>query len=189
MKKENNHQICPAEHANHFDGFFRKLIQSPKKITGRHVNQGDTVIDIGCGPGFFTREMALTVGNTGKVIAVDVQDEMLSILKEKAEKEGFISNITIHKADPDSINLPDSVRADFVLAFYVIHEMSDFNSVFREIFGSLKPGGKMLVAEPSMIISKEEFDDTLNAAERAGFKIIGRPKIWFSKSVLLLKPE
>jgi len=189
MKKENKHQICPAEHANHFDCFFRKLIQSPKKIAGRYVNQGDTAIDIGCGPGFFTREMALTVGNTGKVIAVDVQDEMLSILKEKAEKEGFISDITIHKADPDSIKLPDSVRADFVLAFYVIHEMPDFNSVFREIFGSLKPGGKMLVAEPVMHVSKKEFDDTLNAAERAGFKIVGRPKIWFSRTVLLLKPE
>ena len=66
----------------------RKLIQNPKRIVGSYLSDGMSAVDIGCGMGFFTLPMADIVGTQGKVIAVDLQPEMLAGLKERASKAG-----------------------------------------------------------------------------------------------------
>jgi len=45
--------VCPVESAKGLDNFFRKLVQNPKKILKDYVKKGMTVLDVGCGPGFF----------------------------------------------------------------------------------------------------------------------------------------
>jgi len=82
-----NHEVFPASRASHLDGWFRRLLFRPGQLVDRYVWPGDTVLDIGCGPGLFTRAIARKVGDNGLVIAVDVQDRMLEILKEKAKKK------------------------------------------------------------------------------------------------------
>ena len=71
-----NH-ICPHKFSFMLDNIFRRRLQHPRKIVGEYLRPGDTVIDLGCGPGFFTIDMAKVVGPTGKVIAVDLQRSML----------------------------------------------------------------------------------------------------------------
>ena len=73
-KQENSacsSNVCPHKIAFVLDNPFRKLLQNPSKIVGEYIRQGDTVIDLGCGPGFFSIPMAGFVGENGKVIAVD----------------------------------------------------------------------------------------------------------------------
>jgi len=112
------------------DNVFRTLLQSPKRIFGGYINPGDIVLDIGCGPGFFTRAMARMVGENGRVIAVDLQEEMLEKLRARAEKEGLLRRIRTVKASKESLNLAGQDPAVFALAFYVVHEVPDKARLF-----------------------------------------------------------
>jgi 2-polyprenyl-3-methyl-5-hydroxy-6-metoxy-1,4-benzoquinol methylase len=74
---------------------------------------------------------------------------------------------------------------DFVLAFYMVHEVPDQGAFFREIHGLLKPGGHVLVVEPPFHVSKSAFEKTVEKARTAGLVPVLRPGILFSKAVLL----
>lgn len=115
--------VCSWRLASGLDNPIRRLLHNPKKILGGLVGRGQTVLDIGCGPGTFTITMAEMVGDTGKVIAVDVQDEMLQIIRKKAAQRGLDPRIITHKSGPDRIGVTD--RVDFALAFYMVHEVSN----------------------------------------------------------------
>ena len=80
---EQNHQICQVERAGALDNGLRRLVQNPRKILNPFIREGMTVLDIGCGPGFFSVEIAKMLNGKGKVIAADAQEGMLhSIEKE-----------------------------------------------------------------------------------------------------------
>ncbi len=115
-----NHEVFPASRASHLDGWLRRLLFRPDRLVDRYVRSGDTVLDIGCGPGLFTRAIARKVGDAGHVIAVDVQDGMLEILKEKAQKEGLIARIRLHKVEPQSLGLAEPESITVAFAFYFL---------------------------------------------------------------------
>ena len=180
-------RVCPVSHAHHLDNCVRRLMHPAKHIVGRFIREGDTVIDIGCGPGYFSIPMARLVGKTGRVIAVDLQEEMLVMLREKAEKEGLSSVIEIRNAEPSTLNFGCREGADFALAFYVMHELPDIPRAFCEVAEALRPGVRMLVAEPSMHVSAGDYQETCRFADEAGFDVVERPRILFSRSVVLEK--
>jgi ubiquinone/menaquinone biosynthesis C-methylase UbiE len=74
MKSPERNRVCSVERAGALDISLRKLLQNPQKILKPFIKEGMTVADLGCGPGFFTIEMAKMVGNNGKVTAVDLQE-------------------------------------------------------------------------------------------------------------------
>ncbi len=113
--------------------------------------------------------MAKIVGEKGTVIAIDVQSEMLQCAKKKSDRHGLSSRILYHQNSLDSMGIEKN--ADFILSFHMVHE----------------PGGKYLVAEPVFHVSEPAFNQTLDAAVRAGFRIEERPKISMSRAVLLTK--
>lgn len=174
--------VCPWWLARALDNPIRRLIHSPGKILGGYIKSGQTVLDLGCGPGTFTIPMARIVGEAGRVIAVDVQDEMLQMVKQKAVEEGLDSRIITHKSEPGGICISDKV--DFALAFYMIHEVPDVDAFLMEVASLLKPSGKLLIAEPQFHVSESSFKKTLDAARLAGLKPISEPKIRFSRSML-----
>lgn len=79
----NNTNICPLQLSLSLDNKIRRWLQNPQKILGPYVREGMEVLEIGCGPGFFTLDMGLMVGKSGRVLAVDLQEGMLSKVKEK----------------------------------------------------------------------------------------------------------
>ena len=79
MDNERN-RVCPVELANSLDSKIRSLIQNPRKILKPYIKEGMKVLDIGCGPGFFSVAIAEMVGKNGKVIAADMQEGMLQKL-------------------------------------------------------------------------------------------------------------
>ena len=81
MSHSHAHEVFSAEKAGHLDTKFRRFLYRPDALAERYVKPGNRVLDFGCGPGFFTREFAKQVGDKGSVIAADLQDEMLEILK------------------------------------------------------------------------------------------------------------
>jgi ubiquinone/menaquinone biosynthesis C-methylase UbiE len=80
-----NH-VCPVAIARFLDNRVRRWVQDPRKILSPYIKEGMTVLDIGCGPGFFTVDIARLVGKSGRVIAADLQEGMLRRLKEKIRK-------------------------------------------------------------------------------------------------------
>jgi ubiquinone/menaquinone biosynthesis C-methylase UbiE len=180
-------RVCPASRSWGLDNIFRTLIHPPKKILRGYIHTRDTVLDIGCGPGFFTRAMARMVGDNGLVIAVDLQEEMLEKLRARAGKEGLIPRIRTVKASGESLNLGGQEPAVFALAFYVVHEVPDKTRLFRELWNSLVPGGRLLVVEPTTHVTPEEFQASLRLAEAAGFRVIGEPKVVLSRARVLEK--
>jgi ubiquinone/menaquinone biosynthesis C-methylase UbiE len=142
-----------------------------------------TVMDIGCGMGYFTLGLAELVGDTGKVIAVDLQQEMLDVMVKRAGKKGLPHRIVPHRAEPDSIN--NTTEVDFILAFWMIHEVPDPAQFFREVAAILKPSAKLLYAEPAFHVSEIRYREILDLAADAGLMISHSLAIRFSRAAVL----
>jgi Cyclopropane fatty acid synthase and related methyltransferases len=101
----NQTDVCSYKKAWALDNWFRKLIQNPCEVVGGYVEAGQTVLDLGCGPGFFSLAMAEMVGEKRRVFSVDIQEEMLQLFRDKSERIGLKSRIVFYKAQPDKIGL------------------------------------------------------------------------------------
>lgn len=143
-----------------------------------------TVLDYGCGSGYFSIPLSEIVGSTGKVYSVDIQKEMLDKLKSKILKLKIANIIPIHTAN-NNTNLQVSI--DFVIAANVIHEIPDKYNFFKEVFETLKPNGKLLMIEPDFIVSRQNFDNTLAIAKQVGFFEYKTINLLLSKTRILIK--
>lgn len=164
----------------------RGWIHPPKKIFGRLVEPGMTVVDTGCGTGFFSLHLARMVGESGKVVAVDLQGEALARVKKKAEQAGLGRIVETWKCEADDIGkLPE---ADFGLSFYMAHETPDIDAYFARMAECIKQDGKLLLVEPWFHVPRKHFETELAAAGRAGFKMEAAPSIKGSHTALLKRP-
>jgi ubiquinone/menaquinone biosynthesis C-methylase UbiE len=183
--KNINTQVCPVALSGSLDNSIRKWLQNPEKILKPYINEGMTVLDAGCGPGFFSLEMARMVGKSGRVIAADMQDGMLQKVNEKVKGTELEERILLHKCGENNIEV--LVTVDFVLLFYMVHEVPNKEHFFNEIRTILKPHGQVLIVEPPFHVSKSAFEETVRKAGSAGLIVIERPKMFFSRAVLLKK--
>jgi ubiquinone/menaquinone biosynthesis C-methylase UbiE len=178
----NSKRICPVERAGGLDNSFRKLFQSPNKILNNLISEDMHVLDLGCGPGYFTVEIAKML-RSGKVVAADLQEGMLSIVKNKIKGTDLEERIVLHKCEDDKTGVSDKV--DFILAFYMIHEVPDQKRLFDELRSILKLNGKLYIIEPKFHVTGKMFNDMINKLEDSGFRIVDRPKVFFSRAILL----
>jgi ubiquinone/menaquinone biosynthesis C-methylase UbiE len=183
MSTENKNRVCPVERAGGLDTFIRRIGQNPRRLLKSHVRAGMTVLDLGCGPGFFTLEMARMLDGSGKVIAADLQQGMLDKVRNKIRGTELARRIELHRCQADRIGVRE--KTDFVLAFYVIHEIPDHDAVFEELRSMSKPEGKLYIVEPKHHVSKHEFETMVEKAGRAGFSVASKPRILFSRAVVL----
>jgi len=184
MKKEQH--VCPVEHAGSLDNRFRRFFQNPEKILQPYLKNGMTVLEVGCGPGFFTLDMAKMVGESGKVIAVDLQEGMLEKLQSKLTGTELEARIHLHQCAEDAIGITEQV--DFVLLFYMVHELPDQAAFFQELSTIVKPEGQILIVEPPFHVSKSDFEHMLLLAEKTGLKKSNGPKMFLHQTTILNKP-
>lgn len=177
--------ICPVEKAGLLDNIYRKWLQNPYKILKPHIRDGMTVLDVGCGPGFFTIPLAQLVGKTGRVIAVDLQKEMLQVVKKKIIASQYEERIILHHCDTNMVGITEPV--DFVLLFYVVHEIPNKAEFFNEIAQILHPTGHVLLVEPWFHVSKLAFERILGTAQEAGLADFSGPKLFLSRTAILQK--
>ena len=182
---DRHYRVCPVELAGHLDSRFRRWIQDPYKILSPYLNEGMIALDIGCGPGYFSKAMAQMVGPTGHVIAADLQQGMLDKLKRKIQGSNLAPRITLHQCRPDKVGVAEPV--DFVLLFYVVHEVPDIEPLFNEIATILKSNGRVFIVEPPFHVSGKAFGRMIQTAADSGLTVVERPKMMLSKAVLLGK--
>lgn len=125
------------------DGITEQSFGCGNPLAFSDVTTGQTVLDLGCGAGLDLLLAVERVGSTGKVIGVDINDDMLALARKRTEK---FSNIDLRKGAIESLPI-ESGSIDWVISNCVINLSQDKQQAFSEIARVLKPGGKMLVSD------------------------------------------
>ena len=165
-----------------FDNPIRRLFHKPEQILGGLVQPGQTVLDLGCGMGYFSIPMARLVGPGGRVIAVDVQEKVLNVARRRAARAGVLERIRFHRCRPDDVGIFDAV--DFVLAFWMVHEAADPARLLCQVRQVLKPEGRFLMAEPKVHVRAVQFEHSVKLAALAGLQAVAQVPVALSRAAL-----
>lgn len=147
-------------------------------LAALNVKPGDVVCDLGCGNGFYSIKLAKLVGERGRVIGVDIQREMLGLLKDRAAQEK-ITNIELVLGNTVDPKLkPHSI--DLLLLVDVYHEFDHPEEMLAAIRKSLKPSGRVALAEfraedpkvPIKPLHKMSKEQILKEFPPNGFKLV-----------------
>jgi ubiquinone/menaquinone biosynthesis C-methylase UbiE len=109
------------------------------------VSEGKAVADLGCGTGFFTLPASELVGPTGKVYAVDVQQEMVDDLRARLAQQG-ITNVAVRRSSELEPSIPQR-SVDLALVAFVLHEVDQRSSFLLATKRLLREGGRIAVLE------------------------------------------
>lgn len=170
------------------------------------IKKGQTVLDLGSGAGFDVFIASQIVGDNGKVIGVDLSEDMLSLATKNAKK-GNYSNVEFLKGDIEDLPIDNDV-ADHIISNCVINLSLNKGDVYNEAFRVLKKGGKLSVSDivlekelPEVIKNSlaghiacvsgaEKLETYLQYVEQAGFKDIKvETKANFPLELMLTDPQ
>jgi SAM-dependent methyltransferase len=108
------------------------------------LSAGMNVADVGAGSGYLSKRIAPRIA-PGKLYAVDVQAQMVELLKQLSSQPGMLNVVPV-LASPDSVNL-QTVSIDLAVMVDVYHELSQPQEILRSVINSLKPGGRLVLVE------------------------------------------
>jgi ubiquinone/menaquinone biosynthesis C-methylase UbiE len=155
-------------------------------IEALQLTPGMRVLDVGCGPGRFTIPLSIAVGPSGQVTALDVQNEMLTRVQEKARQRG-LENIVYLNVAADSGALQSEQFDRSVLAT-VLGEIPQKLAALQEIYRALKPHGILAITE---LIADPHFQSQGRVralAHQAGFRELRTTGTRFSYTMYLERP-
>tara|TARA_Y100000588_G_C14272368_1_gene932868 strand:- start:4865 stop:5446 length:582 start_codon:yes stop_codon:yes gene_type:complete len=140
--------------ARYDSNWIESLLDPKSRFVNTSVNEilhdlglglGSTIVDYGCGPGLFTFEASLIVGDRGKVYSLDIEPSMVNLVKNKATS----GNVSALRIQGDQSPLPDNV-ADVVLCILVMHYKETTDDRYRlvtDISRITKPGGRIFIVQ------------------------------------------
>jgi 2-polyprenyl-3-methyl-5-hydroxy-6-metoxy-1,4-benzoquinol methylase len=169
---------------------LRRLVESPEHLLGPYIRPGMTVVEPGCGMGYFSLPLARMVGPNGKVVCADLQPRMIDTLRRRARRAGVLDRIHAVVCTAGDLGLAGwHGSADLAVAIHMIHEVPDPERLLRQLHDVLRPGGALLVLEPRGHVSRDDFDRTRGLAGRVGFTDTGRSVSARGLGAILVKPE
>lgn len=121
----------------------RRALLDPELFLARlAIAAGSTVADLGAGPGFFTEALADRVGAEGRVLALDVSEEMVEVLRSRP----LPSQVEVRQSEENRLPVEDGT-VDLALLAFVLHELHDPARFLAEVRRILAPGGRLVVLE------------------------------------------
>jgi ubiquinone/menaquinone biosynthesis C-methylase UbiE len=166
-----NHSVCPWWLGWVLVNPLRRLIEPPERLLGPFVSPGMTVVEPGCGMGYFSLPLARMVGPTGRVICVDLQEKMIAGLMRRARRAGLADRIDATVSSSNDLGLRAFTgSADLAIAIHVVHEVPDQHRFLEQMHDVLRPGGELLIVEPRGHVSPDAFEHTLVTAGTAGLE-------------------
>ena len=104
---------------------------------------GESVLDVGCGPGFLLRELAAAVGSSGRAVGVDLSDPMISLA---AQRCGGFDNVRLERGD--ALSLPFNTAAfDLATALQVYAYVAELDQALAELARVVRPGGRVVILD------------------------------------------
>ena len=180
--------VCPVWIAYLLASPIRKIFHNPEKILKPYIKENMTVLDVGCAFGFFSLSAAKMVGQNGKVVCIDLQEEMLQGLKKRASKKKLENKLDLRQCNEDSLNIQDlSEKVDFAFAIAVVHEIPNGDNFFSEMHTALKVESEFLILEPKGHVSTDDFEKSILSAKTIGFTVIFNSETFLSRIALLKK--
>lgn len=143
-----NHKFDPKKFTKLDSPERRKLLPPEAVIEKIELNEGQKVVDIGCGIGYFTFPMARVVGENGFVYGVDISEEMINEAKRRYSSMEIVSlnNIKFIQSKENIVPLENDI-ADVVFMANVFHELDEPDNLLKEIKRILKQNGKLVIVE------------------------------------------
>ena len=180
--------VCPAWAGPLLCCPLRRLFERPETLLGDHVKPGMTVLEPGCGMGYFTLPIARMTGPDGRIVAVDLQPKMIEGLNRRARRAGLLDRIeAVACADGDLGLAARPGVVDVAVVIHVLHEVRDRPRFLEQLYDALRPGGRLLLLEPKGHVSRRALDAELALSERTGFRPVGEPAHRRSHGALLEK--
>jgi SAM-dependent methyltransferase len=141
------HRFRKAEDwARLFDDPSREAWQKPDEVVALlDLSPGMTVVDVGAGTGYFISRLSRAVGESGKVIATDIETDMVRYLTERAAREK-LANVRAQVAPVDDVGVPAG-SADRILFVDVWHHVADRERYAARLFTALEPGGAVVIVD------------------------------------------
>jgi ubiquinone/menaquinone biosynthesis C-methylase UbiE len=160
----------------------RDAWQMPDRVVrALKLKKGQTVAEIGAGPGYFTLRLARAVGKSGSVLAVEVEPKLITILRARLAKEHVASVTPILSLAQDPFLPPGT--CDVILAVNVFHHVEGPPEYLRRLKRALKRGGRVVNIDfhkrempiGPAVDHKLAREDFLIAARRAGLRLVEEP--------------
>jgi ubiquinone/menaquinone biosynthesis C-methylase UbiE len=169
------HGICPWWLGPFLASPLRRLFEKPERILESLVAPGMTVLEPGCGMGFFSVPLARLVGSAGRVVCVDLQPKMLDGLRRRARRAGVLDRIETIVAAATDLRIDRwAGQVDLALAIHVVHELPDAGAFLSQLHRALRTGGILMISEPKGHVSEADFEATVALAERFAFERLPR---------------
>jgi len=159
---------------------YREPVQS---LTPFGIAPGSTVLDLGCGTGLFTTEMARQVGAQGRVHAVDIQEEMIDATRARVTAAGMAQRVSFHHSGAYRLPL-ESASVDIAILIATLSEIPDRLLALDELRRVIKPGGRLAVSEEMAHPAYVPAQVTRRWLRAAGFRYGGEQGTLFCYSLL-----
>ena len=177
----NKPRACPAACAWVLERPRRIRKEVPQVLDRIGLRPGERVLEVGCGPGVYTVQAAPRLEPDGKLIAVDLQREMIERASMRIRDAGF-DNVEFHVADAHHLPLEDtSVDRAFLVG--VLPEIPDPQGALAELRRVLRPEGTLSVSEGFIDPDYRFAFETIRQVQQAGFELVGRFGNWWHYTV------